>query len=229
MNHSALSESMDDTPIHTRALVVLGPFRGGTSVTCGVLHQLGVFVGRQFFDAQNRYCTYEAVGLRRACNLCFDENPTGWNYLGNRQRRVSLLSGWMDYARREAAVRGCCGVGGKHPTLCKLVHEAAQAFRNQIGQPPLFLSVIRPIDQVLAGWEKAVNDAGRPWWRRPDREQIVRDLVESRDEALKHHEHFRLPLTDLRNEPEATITRLAEHCGLPLTHLDRATRLIRSP
>ena len=133
----------------------------------------------------------------------------------------------MDFARVEAAARGSLGVGGKHPTLCKLVDKAAEAFKNSSGDPPLFISVIRSVEEVLAGWERAVNTDGKPWWRRPDREHIVRDLVESRDEALKNYEHIRFPFADLRREPRATMTRLARQCELPLTHLENATKLIK--
>jgi hypothetical protein len=216
-----------DGQLQTRALAVLGPFRGGTSVTCGVLHKLGVFVGKQFWDANSKYSTFEAVGLRNSCNACFDERFSRWHYCGSHDQRVAQLKQWMDFARREASERSCCGVGGKHPTLCKLVDEAAAAWKCDTGTPPLFIAVIRPFEEVMRGWNKATNSAGKPWWRRPDREHVVADLIQSRDKALQRHEHIQVDFAALRSDPKATITKLATDCGLPLTNLDDAIELLR--
>lgn len=210
-----------------RALAVLGPFRGGTSVTCGVLHQLGVFVGNQFWDAGSKYCTYEALGLRTSCNACFDERPGKWNYQGTPSQRIAQLKHWIDFARTQASNRGCIGVGGKHPTLCKLVDETAVAWQTQEGVPPLFISVIRPLDEVLRGWEKATNANGRPWWRRPDRAQIVKDLIESRDRRLERYEHVCVEYASLTRDPMDTITKLADRCHLPIINLDSAVHLVQ--
>jgi hypothetical protein len=222
MNHPPPNDSLQ-----TRALAVLGPFRGGTSLTCGVLQALGVFVGRQFWDARSNYCTYEALGLRNSCNACFDERPGGWQYRGTRQQRIAQLQQWMDFARRTAAANGCCGVGGKHPTLCKLVDEVAVAWRNADGQPPILISVIRPVDQVLAAWQRAREPDGKPWWPRADRDRIVADLIDSRDRALEGHPHLRVDFASLLADPATTIKRLAADCGLPTTHLARAVKLVQ--
>ncbi len=206
---------------------MLGPFRGGTSVTCGVLHKLGVFVGRRFWEAKSKYCTYEAVGLRKSCNACFDERPAGWGYYGTRDQRITRLKNWMDDARQFAAANDYCGVGGKHPTLCKLVDEVSVAWRNAAGEPPLFISVIRPLDQVLAAWGKARDAKGDLWWRRGDRDRIVADLIESRDRALTRHPHVRVDFAKLLADPETTIKQLAKDCGLPTTNLKQAVQLVR--
>ena len=228
--YGAIAMKNDRSPedsLQTRALVVLGPFRGGTSLTCGVLQELGVFVGRKFWDASSNYCTYEALGLRNSCNACFDERPGGWQYLGTPQQRILQLRQWIDFARRAAVQQGCCGVGGKHPTLCKLVDEVSVAWRTAAGEPPILIAVIRPLDQVLAGWEKARDAYGNLWWPRPDRDRIVADLIESRDRALTGHPHVRVDFAKLLADPETTISQLAKDCGLPTTNLKKAVQLVR--
>ena len=81
--------------------------------------------------------------------------------------------------------------------------------------------------RAMRGWNKAINSAGKPWWRRPDREEIVADLIQSRDAALQRHEHIQVDFAALRIDPKETITRLATQCGLPLTHLNEAVDLLR--
>lgn len=74
-----------------QAVIVLGPFRGGTSVATGILQALGVFVGECFLDAETGYPTYEAVKLREQCLRCFDERENYWGYLCTKQQRVEHL------------------------------------------------------------------------------------------------------------------------------------------
>lgn len=210
-----------------QAVIVLGPFRGGTSVATGILQALGVFVGECFLDAETGYPTYEAVKLREQCLRCFDERENYWGYLCTKQQRVEHLREWYHFATGKAADQGAIAIGGKHPTMCMLVDELSVAWKDETGGPPLFLSIERPVEDVIRSWESAKTPDGRPWWPRKDIATIVRALVRTRDENLAEHFHLMVNFDELRAEPRATVKRIAETCELDLSRLDDAASLVR--
>ncbi len=219
-------ESVEPRSASSRAFVVLGPYRGGTSLVCGVLQRLGVFVGREFWEAETTYCTFEDTELRFACLECFDEAQTQWRLLGEFDKRVDTLRLWLNRAREQAVQFGCMGVGGKHPTLCKLVDEVALSWRTE-SDVPLFIAVDRPIADVLKSWTNARDSSGAPWWPRRDRETITRDLIKARDTALTQYKHVRVDFQTLRQDPTRVISNLATACGLPDEHVEAAVRLVQ--
>ena len=201
-----------------RPLVVLGSFRGGTSATCGVLRELGVFVGNRFWHCS--YGTYEAVGLRTCIDKCFNCRNQNWEFVGSYEQRVFLLRQWMEFARCQAAQRGCYAAGGKNPLMCMLVDEIAEAWKGPRGEKALFISVQRPKEEILKNWNRAMSERG--WFPRKDRHRMVNDLIDHRDEALSRHDHITIEFRALRETPRQTITQLATQCGLPLDRLDSA-------
>ena len=209
-----------------RSIAVLGPFRGGTSVATGILQALGVFVGEAFLEAETGYPTFEAVGLREHCLRCFDEREGGWCYLGTRAERVAHLRDWFQFATRQTIAQHASAVGGKHPTMCMLIDELAEAWQNDQGEPPVFLSIHRPIADTVRSWHRARTPDGRPWWPRGDIERVVHDLVNTRDKRLAKHPHVTIRFDELCSQPEATIKRIVEACDLDLQNLQRAVSLV---
>ena len=132
-----------------RSVVVLGPYRGGTSLVTGIIESLGVFVGEKFLNARTGYNTYEAIRLREQCLKCFDERSDHWGYQRSYADRVFLLKQWYTWACGISEQRGAMAVGGKHPTMCMLVDELAEAWCDRDGNPPLFVSVKRSEADVL--------------------------------------------------------------------------------
>ena len=212
-NHSTTKKLVQPRP-----LIVLGSFRGGTSATCGVLRELGVFVGRRFWHCS--YQTFEAIGLRSCIDKCFDCGDDQWRHLGDHRTRVEKLQRWIRFAKQEAVSKDHHGVGGKHPLMCMLVDELAEAWQGDDGRPPLFISVIRPAEEVLSSWDRAMRENG--WFPRKDRQRMVHDLIRNRDKSLEHHDHIRFEFAALRKDPRRAITELANHCGLPLDNLHKA-------
>lgn len=130
-------------------VAVLGPFRGGTSCTAGVLHNLGINLGRKFKQPTRANPTgfFEAQQLAQICRQAFKEP-----WLAQRltpDQRIPRLRRWAE-DRRAEPVRLC---GGKHPTLCMMVPDLVTAW----GANTRFIAVDRPIEEVRAsltrlGW-----------------------------------------------------------------------------
>lgn len=211
-----------------RSIVVLGPFRGGTSLVTGILQSLGVFVGERFIETDTGYETYEGAWLQEQCLKCFDESPENWGYLGDRGHRVSELRVWHQWAINHAASLGVAVVGGKHPTMCMLVDELATAWANSSGQPPLFIAVRRPVGEVVDSWLRAKTPDGDPWWPREDVPRIVTDLVETRDRTLARHKFYDVDFRELRQAPDRVIRGIAEACELSPEKVPQATELVRT-
>ncbi len=201
-----------------RSFVVLGPFRGGTSLVTGILRALGVYTGEHFFDGGTGYCTYEAVGLRDACLSCFDE--IGWKKLGTFEDRVEHLRQWAVGAVNRASRQGLTMMGGKHPTLCMMIPEVVQAWSSCSETPPTLIRVARPNSEVLASWRR------QNWWPRDDVEKIVDDLIATRDDYLKQVPHVVIDFEALRSSPRPTLERFASDCDLSTIDIDVAMSLL---
>jgi hypothetical protein len=210
-----------------RSVVVLGPFRGGTSLVTGILQSLGVFVGRSFFDARTGYPTYEALWLREQCLKCFDEREGHWGYRCEPKQRTVHLREWSNWARKQAWSDQCPAFGGKHPTMCMLVDDLAKGWQNKYREPPLFLAVRRPFGDVIHSWENARTPHGRVWWPRSDMHRIVEELITTRDESLKRHDHLAINFDELRSSPLSIVKRIAEYCNLDPARVPQAAPLVR--
>lgn len=212
-----------------RAIAVLGPWRGGTSLVTGILRSLGVYVGRQFFDASTTYCTFEDVQLRSACLKGFDERPGAWKHIAKRDLRIRFLHEWLLGAMLCCRGREISAIGGKHPILCKLVDELIVAWNIPDAVEFVPVSVVRSEREIHRSWTRPVLPDGSHWWPRHDREFVVGDLIRTRDDSLRTHQHVVVDFERLRSAPEAEIEKMATSLGLPLDGITNALRLVRKP
>lgn len=210
-----------------RAYAVLGPWRGGTSLVTGILRALGVYVGDEFLEANTGYCTFEDVGLREVCLNAFDERPGCWRYGGTPESRVDQLRFWIRTARERADALGCVACGGKHAVMCKLVDELEQAWTVPGETEFTAISVMRSVEGVHRSWTRPVRKDGGHWWPRPDRLDVVDDLIRSRDRSLASRPHIGVDFDRLRTDPEATISQLARECGLPVAKIPTAVAMVQ--
>jgi UDP:flavonoid glycosyltransferase YjiC (YdhE family) len=210
-----------------RAIAVIGPWRGGTSLVTGILAKLGVYVGTDFVDAKTAYCTYEDISLREQVMRCFDEREGRWQYYGSYEDRIQHLRNWLIAASKHSPRFGAIACGGKHPIFCKLIPELKEAWSME-GQIALTLvSVIRSPESIHRSWTKPIYPDGSHWWPRGDRVPAVEDLILSRDRCLVDLPHLAIDYEQLLAEPRATILRLTEELELPKTRLDDAVALVR--
>ena len=190
------SVTTSDSPM----VAVLGPFRGGTSCTAGVLHTLGVSMGRHFGKAKpsNPKGFYEASMLAQICRRSYKEP---WMKPQNQyEQRVSLLRMWANNRRKELdnAING-----GKHPTMCLMGPEIKEAWGNV-----KWISVERPAAEVIKSLEK------RGWGWGPDApSKVLPNMIDTRDRFLStvdQEDVLRIKFADLVADSMTAIDQMIE-------------------
>jgi len=189
----------------TRAVIaVLGPFRGGTSCTAGVLHRLGVSMGNAWATIRGApRGTYEAQQLAAQCRKLHQEPHM--TPLTDRAGRVTALRKWA--IGRERTIAEPAPIGAKHPSFCLMVPELLEAWPKV-----RFVVVERPLEESVAslrrlgwGWPPAIV------------EPTLRRMVETRDrdlQAVDPSRVLRIRYDELLADPAAVCQRLAEFAGV---------------
>lgn len=184
-------------------VAVVGPFRSGTSCVAGVLHRLGVSMGRRWPSIRgNPRGTYEAVVLSRICRQSYREP-----WMGRRpaaDRATDRLRQWL--ARREPSPSGI--LGAKHPTLCLLLPELLAAWPDV-----RVLAVDRPAEEAAASG----RDRNWPGWHQTDRiVSMLRDMARSRDAAIANAvaSCLRMAYYDVLADPAEAVQRIVDWASL---------------
>ncbi|MBS4729214.1 hypothetical protein MSM1_12985 [Mycobacterium sp. SM1] len=186
-------------------IVVLGPWRGGTSAVAGVLRNIGVFMGSEFdFTPFTTHETWEELRLSHLLRRAFNQH-TGQFRMDAGSFKAKLRS-WADEHRRAAHVAGC-RPGVKHPLLC-----LGLDFIRDAWGPVVPLVVDRPLANVVA----SLNRHG--WFgSEPERVAVTTRLISARDRALADTAVVRADFEALRAAPAVVIRELAEQLGLEVT------------
>lgn len=189
-------------------VAVLGPFRGGTSVTAGILHHLGVHMGNTFMRASKAQPSgfFEAVELGNLCRKAWRDGTT--LHIPEHEMLHDLRV-WMNQRKREAAKKGTIA-GGKHPSLCMV----GPRLMNVWGSRLKVIAPIRPTAQVVASVRK------RGWRPKETLEQtqaVVAKMLACRDETLKMVPHFEFALETLRMHPVDVVKGIVEFLELKPT------------
>lgn len=188
------------------AVIVVGPFRGGTSCVAGVMHHLGVYMGRWFRRPRkaNQKGFFEAERFGQICRRAYKE-PWLTEQTSYRER-VKAIRGWGIMSRSNIASTRLMGV--KHPTLCIMIPEVLEAW----GPETKIVSVVRPITSVMSSL------IARGWgWPRQAVKRVLPAMVQARDEALEDvpaEQVLRIDYELLLAEPEAVVTNLVEFLGI---------------
>jgi GR25 family glycosyltransferase involved in LPS biosynthesis len=186
-------------------IVVLGPFRGGTSCTAGLLHQLGVNMGASWSTIRgNPKGTFEARQLAQFCRQAYQEPQLTERM--SRSRRVAGLRKWLE--DRVQAVPAPAPIGAKHPSLCLMVPEILE-----VAPAAKFVAVQRPIPECVASLAKLKN-----WgWPAADIYPTLRRMVETRDRdlaALSADRVLRIDYAAIVADPAAAVRTLAAFAGV---------------
>jgi hypothetical protein len=186
-------------------IVVLGPWRGGTSAVAGVLHYLDVFMGAEFdFIPPTPHEIWEELRLSHLLRRAFNQH-TGQFQMDADSFKAKLRS-WADEHRRAARIAGR-RPGVKHPLLC-----LGLDFIRDAWGPVVPIVVDRPLADVVA----SLNRHG---WFRDEQERVeaTARLISARDLALADAAVVRVDFGALRNAPAVVIRRLADQLCLEVT------------
>lgn len=186
---------------NTPMVAVLGQFRGGTSCVAGVLHHLGVHMGKRFAPPKpsNPRGFFEASQLAQICRDSYREPRLE---AGNTSaERVARLRAWGNARRDECQVGQLAG--GKHPTLCLMVPEIAEAWGTV-----RWVAVERPVGESINSLLK------RGWgWPPTVVREVLPRMIEVRDRDLERvpaGDVLRLRYRDLVSRPARTIDQVVD-------------------
>ena len=189
-------------------IAVLGSARSGTSCTAGILNTLGVSMGRFFVPANTKNPTgyFESTDLRMLLQQIFQGSLA--NGFQTRQSPDNIVKA----LQRHIAFRKDDGdpLGVKHPWLCLLVSEMAQAWPNL-----KVVSVQRDIDSIVASMSESqsasINDE--------QRRKAVTQLLATRDAELARLNIPTLAINyaDILANPTKAVNDLAAFAGISPT------------
>lgn len=203
-NVPRLMEQWSPEAVLPAVVAVVGVFRSGTSCIAGLLHTLGVSMGRKFYEGRkhmNPKGFFESVELQRACNKMISE-PRMSRAVPSRECSVTLRG------LIEDRIGDSDPLGLKHPSLCMLVPEMVKAF------PKLkIVAVSRDLNDAV----KSQNMDG--WWpQASDTEKlaIFEGMLHTRDRDISmfQPETLWLDYEDVLSDSAATVKKLVEFVGL---------------
>ena len=127
--------------VQSPMVAVVGADSATRNLVAAMIHLLGVSMGTQSDQAQNRPWETQgalcAPGLDEICGSLYSDS--WWIEKTNDRHRRALLAGWA--SRRSSAVPVADGaMGGTHPTFCVLADELLDAWNR----PLVFLIDPRP-------------------------------------------------------------------------------------
>lgn len=197
---------------HVTSVAVVGLHRSGSSCLAGVLHKLGVFMGRQLGGCEPTG-GFEDLGFTRLCEAVFPF-PTI-------ERRLAVpvvareLRRWLATHRTDAGhLRG--STGGKYPHLCAMGEELVAA----AGSSLRVVHIDRPLEESVASM---VSRSGRA---RPGTfldaspeqcEQLQCWLWTQKHRFLGRVPHLTVPYHELLADPARQVRRLQDYLGLSPT------------
>lgn len=182
---------------------VVGPNRSGTSCVAGILHKLGVSMGREFIPPTKENPTgyYEEMQLHRYLHKNYYWQPPA-------ESAFAQHAAWFrDYAagRKESPVVGC-----KHPLLCFALKEMSQAW------PRLkIVATVRSAEDSTASLKRV------GWYAK--RRIPMAEYSKVRDDAIKSLSlpAVYMPYHEVLRDPAAAVDRLVEFCGITPTADER--------
>lgn len=185
-------------------VAVLGVFRGGTSCVAGMLHHLGVPMGRvRKPRPANPRGFFEDEDLGQVCRRFY---PEPWLVpRGDARGRRDALEAWI---RGRAEADGP-RIGIKHPTLCLMVDDLVAVC------PMLrFIAVQRPLEESIA----SIRRLG--WgWPATARKTVIPRMIAARDEALRRCTRpiLRVEYGEIVQDPYRALDQIVAFCGIAPT------------
>jgi len=194
--------SWKPAPFMPRPVVaVLGPQRGGTSLTAGIIHKLGVSLGEQFRTTNNANPRgyYEHTPVQQFCRAAY--------WMPSLAPRGTFAERVAEFRRLMLARRDSAGMLGiKHPFLGLMVPEIEAACPNV-----RFVRVTRPAAESIRSLVKL------GWCRRDGAEQMTHAVNARIAAAMVTRQHLRLTFRDVVNDPAGSVARIATYLAIEPT------------
>lgn len=121
------AQALAEPCVRAKIVAVLGAYDEATSQMTALLHYLGISMGTEFETSESSTFEFEEQGLTELCSRIFEE-PWMAQQL-HPPLRTQLLGIWAA-ARFDHQMHPAGLVGAKHPLLCLLGPDIAQAWHN---------------------------------------------------------------------------------------------------
>jgi hypothetical protein len=202
-------------------VAVVGVPRSGTSCIAGMLHNMGICMGKRLMPPQpyNPKGFFEAMYLQHYLMACFEE-PT-LRELAPRSERVEWLTHWAAGRRGEGPV-----VGAKHPAFCLILPDLAEAWPGV-----RIVCVDRPYADIIASLtDPALQSPSlgtKAWFAAPIQAKSVAAKLDKRDQDLAtlNLPTLRLAYYDVLRDPGSAADALAAFAGIQPTENQRAAAI----
>jgi hypothetical protein len=190
-------------------IAVVGPFRSGTSCVAGMLHTLGVSMGRRFPTPApvNSKGFFEAMDLRRICAQVY-RTPMAPEVTSaiDFDQRVRMLQQHVTFRSGDSDP-----LGVKHPDLCVMVPEMAQAWPGV-----KVVSVTRSVGDVVASMTQARIF---PMITEDQKRAAISQMISTRDADI---ERLNIPClclnyADVLADPQQVVDQLVDFVGISPT------------
>jgi hypothetical protein len=177
-------------------IAVLGTYRSGSSAVAGILHHLGVDMGKPFWQPLTPGATpyYESASLGDQLRLWWEEPAL--QEKTPKAERVPVLAQWVEGQERAGAKQ----VGAKHPLLSLCGEDLLEAW----GDATHFIWSHRPLEESI----HSLTALG--WW--PGSEEFVqRQLRDAASRFFERQPHLRVELADLTSHPSREVDRIIQY------------------
>lgn len=177
-------------------IIVLGTYRSGTSAVAGVLHHLGVMMGKEFDKpaASNPTGYFEDLEFKRLFDM-LAEGREVWK----------LLETLVKIRETESPIWGV-----KDPQLCLFLSK----FLPLIHTEHRIISTIRSKEEICKSLAKAITG------QEPERFlPLVEKYLQHKETQLANYQGnvLEVKISDLKSHKESEVQRIADFVGLPVT------------
>jgi hypothetical protein len=173
-------------------VIVLGCYRSGTSAVAGVLHNLGVFMGKDFDPpaSTNPKGFFEDLEFKRLFNM-----------MSNKKSPDGLLSVLCRIREAEHALWGV-----KDPQLCAHLHKMLPYLKEH-----KIISTLRPKEEIARSLSRAACGTSEMQYM-----PLVEYYLQKKDEALAAYDGpvLEVDFGKLKSDAAAEVARIAEFVGL---------------
>lgn len=174
-------------------VIVLGCYRSGTSAVAGVLHNLGVFMGKDFDPpaVTNPKGFFEDLEFKRLFNM-----------MSNKKNPDGLLSVLCRIREAEHPLWGV-----KDPQLCAYLHRMLPHLKEH-----KVISTLRPKEDIASSLSRAALGTSEMQYM-----PLVEYYLQKKDESLAVYDGpvLEVDLGKLRADASGEVARIAEFVGLP--------------
>jgi len=212
-----LTETTSHAGGGTVFVAVIGLHSSGSSCIAGLLHHLGVYLGRRLGGYYGRNpagrCGFEAKELARICERAVPFPATA--LAESRERIEGEMGGWLRRTVEEARALQM-PAGGKYPQMCRL----GFAFRNACSDGLLIVHADRPVEQSISSLIRRCPDRDavalreHQQWLNAGKQELLALIPGDRQITLAYD--------DVLHNPRSQVERLVQF--LPIRPVDDQIR-----